>query len=208
MKFQTANKIEKIASKDETCYALNGVYHDKTAKALIATDGHRMIILPVTENEHDDDGIVPLDAIKAARDSAKKNKYNEAPNMTVVDGKVSVPMGGLTLPIVDAQFPEWQRVLPSFNPADKNVVTITINAKYLAELAEALGSRDSGVQISFQLDDTYGPIAVRPSAENGAHAVLMPVRNSVNGDARVNPAVNTHIVNAEGGPLAKEDVAA
>lgn len=209
MKFDTTLKIEKIASKDETRYALNGVYHDKEAKKLVATNGHILVAIPVTENEHDDAGLMPLDAVKYARDAAKKNKASEAPNATIVDGKISIPMSGAAVPAVEnVQFPEWQRVLPSFNPADRNVVTITLNAKYLAALADALGSRDDSLQLTFALDNAYGPVMVRAGTDNGNVGAIMPIRNSVNGDSRVNPATNPHIVDAAGKPRADNDEAA
>lgn len=204
MKFETANKLEKIVSKDETRFALTHAYHDKDASMLVATNGHMLVALPVTENSTDDSGFVPVDALKAAR---KAKGLSESPDVTIVDGKVSCPRVSMTFaPDTEGcTFPEWKRGLPSFNPSERNVATITLNAKYLAALAEAMGSDNDAIQLTFSVDDSYGPVMVRATGNNPAVGVIMPIRNNVNGAARVNPATNPHIVNAEGKRLATDE---
>lgn len=205
MKFNTKLKLEKIVSQDEARFSLNRIYHDKAASKIVATDGHRLVALPVTENEHDDAGFISKDAFVAAR---KAKPVGDAPALTIVGEKLSIPSAAQTFDCsADGMtFPEYQRVLPNFAIGDRNVATITLNAKYLLEIAQALGGQNDQVQISFKLDEAHGPLSIVAGTDGGV-AVLMPIRNACNEvdngrgskiTHRVNPTTNEHIINYDG----------
>lgn len=138
-------KVELIASKDVTLQHLMHAHLDAEKKRLVATDGHRMVIVPVTVEKGDDSGSIPVDAIKQARKLAGKSR-DEA--QVKANGAI-VLESGATMPRPKVDFPPYEQVVPSYRPGTGGTVTIAFNARYLHELAQALGTEH--VELTFKV---------------------------------------------------------
>ena len=88
--------------------------------------------------------------------------------MQTKDGEITMPRKNLE----GYSFPQWQKVLP--NP-DRGGIKIGLNAKFLYEIAQALG----GDRVVIEILNATSPIVVKGSGDNyieGSIGVLMPVR--------------------------------
>jgi hypothetical protein len=193
-------KIEKAVSKDATRPVLTRLYLRISERVtgrgrsrrvhreghLEATDTYKLVRVPVKIADDDVQGFIPVEALTRAR----KQKL---PEITAAEG---VRVGDVTFDRpADGTFPD----APSFIPEDENIVfRIGVNAVFLRELAEALGSdqvvlefqgqevRTKGGTLRGVLPEQRKPIRVSPLDQSGPVGVLMPVllRNSKGGDQR------------------------
>jgi len=171
MKIKKECKIELIASRDETRHVLCNPYLQ--GSKLIATDGQRLVAIPVELEEGDSDGPIDCSAFKLSRKTSSGEKLSKISANGCL--KVQTKDGEITMPRKDFNgysFPQWQKVLP--NP-DRGGIKIGLNAKFLYEIAQALG----GDRVVIEILDATSPIVVKGSNENyieGSIGVLMPVR--------------------------------
>ena len=174
MKLPGNCKIEKIPPvKDEYRFNMHAAELDVKGKRLVATDGHRIVSLPVEISETDVSGSVPPDAIRAAH-KAKKADTGES----IECGERRLVVHGIRQITEFAResqaFPNTAAAIP--RPSSK-AFRIGLNPKYLLEVAEAMNS-GTGVELVFggELD----PILIKPILSCGgvddAFGVLMPVR--------------------------------
>ena len=171
MKIKKECKIELIASRDETRHVLCNPYLE--GSKLIATDGQRLVMIPVEREEGDSDGPIDCSAFKLSRKTLSGEKFskisaNGCLKVQTKDGEITMPRKNLD----GYSFPQWQKVLP--NP-DRGGIKIGLNAKFLYEIAQALG----GDRVVIEILDANSPIVVKGSNENyieGSIGVLMPVR--------------------------------
>ena len=171
MKINKNCKIETIASSDETRHVLCNPYLE--GSKLIATDGQRLVMIPVEREEGDSDGPIDCSAFKLSRKTLSGEKLskisaNGCLKVQTKDGEITMPRKNLE----GYSFPQWQKVLP--NP-DRGGIKIGLNAKFLYEIAQALG----GDRVVIEILDANSPIVVKGSNENyieGSIGVLMPVR--------------------------------
>ena len=172
MRFNTKLKIENVVSNDVTREHINSIHHDKVNKRLMATDGFIGVIVQVSENENDDVGSIPVEALKVARKA-------KAGTISINDGRINV--GAVSFVAHDAgQFPDLAYVLPKFKPGGDGVHTITLDASLLKKLAEALSSDAEEkyyVRISFR--DADAAMIVEPYRGSETVGVIMPVREPV-----------------------------
>ena len=77
MKIHKSCLVEKVCSTDATRPALSAPF--LRGHHVIATDGHMLVALPVEREEHDVDGWVSVDALKAAR---KLDKQSDVASIT------------------------------------------------------------------------------------------------------------------------------
>ena len=170
MKIKKECKIELVASKDSTRLALNNPYLQ--GSNLIATDGHRLVAIPVELEEGDSDGPIDCSAFKLARKTSSSEKFskinaNGSLKVQTKDGEIIMQRS-----FKDINFPAWQKVLPN---SDRGGIKIAFNAEYLYEMAEALGTKT----VTLEILDSNSPIIVKGSNENyieGSVGVLMPVK--------------------------------
>ena len=179
MKIHKDCKIELAASKDETRFAITEPYLDMVNEpVMVATNGMMMAIIPVEVNEHDKQGYVTGESLKAMR----KVKFN--PEVTC-NGQLSVK-DGPSFPRPDnGQYPNWRQVVPA---KDREVkFSVGLNARALWELAQAMGCdavslefSDSGDAIVVKPSNggMYGGKFCKPAACLEACGVLMPLRLS------------------------------
>ena len=170
MKISKNCKIELVASKDSTRLALINPYLQ--GSKLIASDGHRLVAIPVEREEGDSDGPIDCSAFKLSRKTSSGEKLSKISENGCL--KVHTKDGEITMQrsFKDINFPNWQKVLPAI---DRGGIKISFNAEYLYEIAEALGTKT----VTIEVLDATSPIVVKGSNENyieGSIGVLMPVR--------------------------------
>ncbi len=176
MRISKLAKPELCAAKEESRYAITYPWLDTEAGYVVATNGRCMVRIPVTETSDDTTGPIPTKILKSARKDAPRT----APEMSVVlNGTaaaygVSMPRGGDP----ETRFPDYAGVIPS----DKRPnVRLGLSAKYLLDIAKAMGTDSVVLEISAE-DPDETPIVVRPVGEGiggnpvpGALGVLMPI---------------------------------
>ena len=188
MKIPQNCKIQE-ATGQSRIYTTDGVYYDPKEKAVVATNGCLMAIVPVestdetpksvlaisqtdspVENKKEEEqaAIISLDAIKAAQKS--KNC-----GVLLIEGNRCKTLDGLTYPNIEGKFPVWREVVPDISQGSGYDIKIGINAKYLYQLAKALG--DDTLCLTFKLEEntTTRPYYVTPITNDiGQYGVLMP----------------------------------
>ena len=180
MKIARHYRPEACASKDKERFGLTDPYLDVEGRAVVATDGYRMVAIPVEVDDQDVSGYVARDLLKVARKKCKKEDFEAE----IRERKELVPQG-IEYPPDDARtFPDWRKVLPSFSEGEPGTVTIGLNANLLKGIADALGGAGV-VALTVKVDSLEtSPIRVRALSGNEREiAVLMPCR--VGGAPRV-----------------------
>lgn len=198
-------------SKEETRYYLCGVYvepHHVKGVTMVATDGHKLIVL------HDESGIADESAIIRLGDALKlcKPKRGERRDVRIgtnendatiydtfedKDGTLNDTSLGMAYGVrIDGSFPDYRRVVPK---VFSNTVTPAFASWYLSEMALVgvelaahfhgfkaktyIGTdRSDAMQVCAEegKNPTSGPALVTWPATPKAFAVLMPVLNKAN----------------------------
>jgi DNA polymerase III sliding clamp (beta) subunit (PCNA family) len=185
MKFNRNRNPALCAAKEETRYAINGVALTQGPCGrtfLAATDG-RKVSMVVAETEDGDDlhagqppAVYPVAAFKACLKATPRRASDARIRL---NGKAVVEAAGATSEFsrLDARFPDVWAVAPTGDPQ----VRLRFNAKYLGEVAEAIGCESVEVQV-FDLDGAL-PMKVLPIGLDGIAAphgdgsfgLLMPI---------------------------------
>lgn len=187
MRFSTIHKgLAKCAAKAAGRYAMADLRLETTPPAghtsggsLVATDGRRIVVVPVELDDGDDAGLVSVEAFtQAVKLAGKGSEASMKANGSLVC------KNGATFERPTGDFPRWQQAMPAFRPADPGTVTIAFNAVYLAEIIKALGTVTDCASITFQVetDSTTGrhtaakaPILVGTGSKAFAFGALMPI---------------------------------
>lgn len=174
MKFHPNHKhVAKILCKEPGRYAMH-LLKLEGAK-LIATDGRRLVILPVERDEEDTDGFVTKAALLAACSASTEEHWLAELTATT---ELHAPLAKHRDPDrpVDGEFPNYEGVVPKFSPSEKGLASISFDARYLHEIAKCIAQNDKNpcVTITFDPKRPTAPILVT-GAPNGGTAVLMPV---------------------------------
>lgn len=185
MRMERKYKPERIASKDTGREVLThlcvDIHNDQTVVA--ATDGRRLVCVPCEIDSIHEIGLMPVEAVKEARNLKVKRLNRD---------EVSVPLAKISesfdsrlatrqpfeinkdnvhitidKPSETLVYPKWTQVIPT----GESKFTITLNAKLLSELADALGS--DGV-VTLQFRDPSDVIHVTADKRSGAFGLLMP----------------------------------
>jgi hypothetical protein len=171
MHFDKQFNLSKIIPKNATRECLNNAHLDTENSRLIATDGCKLVIIPVTIDDGDTSGPVSTEAIKAAIKAA--GKTGDAGITCKTDLAV---WNGATYPRPEKmEYPDVDKLIPK--PA---AVHIAIDARLLADVQAAMGCKH-GVNLQFAVNDD-GSInrqaAVRVTAygDDRPLAVIMPLR--------------------------------
>ncbi len=181
MKVSKTMKIEGVASKDCTRYAIN--FADLKGDKLTATDGTALVQVKVQRDETDVDGFVPIAALKEGRRLATANKNREVE--IELNGCAKLTNGAtFERPGEDSgtKFPDVTEVMPS--GAIK--VKIGLDAEKLLAIAEALNDGNFRGRVPYLcleiFENSTGPIRITRSTDAGASeadfGLLMPVRLS------------------------------
>lgn len=181
MKFDKKHKVFAAASREDSRYNIGSILfeRDDDGARLVATNGRILAVVPVEDADGDVPGMISQDAIR----EAVKARTNAQPDAQVLlpDEKVAKVMmkhGGLaehSRPD-ETSFPEWKAVLPKA----KNPVSITLSARYLRDLADALGVAGDGITLTFDLQNGKidGGLPVRVDASspgNHSYGAIMPI---------------------------------
>lgn len=192
-------KVAAAASKDQTRPALTGAWLDTAAGELRVTDSYIAARVPVSIDGGDVDGWVTVDTLERSR---KRDGGGISCNGSAA---VYTWSGGEPEPSVEtaealevARFPRpnlgTPPNLPQLWPADDSGFTVGLNAGFLKRAADAIGSTDGVVYLTFQSDEEGRPNPLRPiivrapgaalERTDGRHgfgrpeAIVMPVRVS------------------------------
>jgi len=152
-------KLQVVASKENSRFAINGIYLDTEEKRLVATNGKCMAIIPAEIEEGD------TTAILNAELWTEKRKKNE-PIEAKVNGSAVMP-NGKTFQHLDGQFPSYKDVIPTFE--GKKTVKFSLDPSLLMDLAHAMG---------FNRTDEYGQgitleMEVNEDGENTGSPILI-----------------------------------
>lgn len=105
--------VSTAMSDEETRYYLCGILAHKDS--IVATNGHILKKAVIHGADFGDDmgRIIPAQAVKAALDLAKEEKY-DAVSVTLFKTKALIVVGGtvLTTKLIDGTFPPYERVIP------------------------------------------------------------------------------------------------
>ena len=162
------SKIEKAAPTNDVRYYLNGIYHDKDQNVVVATNGSILARIPAVDNDDDHTGIIPLDAVKDAR---KQSKHE--PKITI-NGAANT-INGASYPLIDGKYPDYLRVIPDIEPGQP--ATITLNAKLLHELAQAISNNPKNMEVSIWITDKNSAMQVKSTNSPENLGVIMPCRD-------------------------------
>jgi hypothetical protein len=176
MKISKTAKIELIICKDETRPHLTSAYLDTETSSLVATDGGRLVQVPVELEDGDVSGLITPDALKEARKQAGNSASSIAAN-----GALRFANGGqMPRPQEDVvgKFPPYKGIIAS----DAGDTKVALNAAWLWDICQALGGtrKDAHVVLTFpkaaEGEAMLHPITVELTAPGTGKAVLMPVR--------------------------------
>jgi DNA polymerase III sliding clamp (beta) subunit (PCNA family) len=171
MQFDKSHDLTGIIAKKDIRAYLNAAHLDVAGSRLVATDGHKLVCVPVTIEEGDTSGPVTAEAIKAAIKAA--GRHCDA--AIACNGSLAV-QNGPSFPRPDpddiGKFPGFERIIPKEGTAQ-----IGINAEYLAAIQKAAGTKGIGLQFTLHADGSIDATsAVRVHCGAGVIAVVMPMR--------------------------------
>jgi hypothetical protein len=182
VKIDTRYRPELVVSKDETRYNLTEPYLDAPAKRVVATDGHRLVVLPVEVDEGEGSRYVDRDLLRVAR--------------RWLGGVVGGPTWPEDPSLASAKFPDWKAVVPK-KPGEPGTVTIGLDLRLLEGILKALGPGkdvwgDPSAKVALTVDpsDPKSAIFVKLAREfdvpDAAFGVLMPIvlRRDGSGEVR------------------------
>jgi DNA polymerase III sliding clamp (beta) subunit (PCNA family) len=169
MQFNKSHDISGIIAKKDSRTHLTAAHLDVAGSRLVATDGHKLVCIPVTIEDGDTSGPVTAEAIKAAIKAA--GRHCDAAiacngSLAVANGPTFPRPGDL------GQFPDFDRIIPKDGTAQ-----IGINAEYLAAIQKAAGVKGIGLQFALNEDGSIdASSAVRVHCGADVIAVVMPMR--------------------------------
>lgn len=178
MKIPIQFKPELCVSKDASRHVLQNVMLDihNNKTVAVATDGRKLVVVPVELEDCKEVGLVPPKALIAARANFKtkggnKQKHGDVP-VKMDDLTVTVKNGSKTVifdrPVELGHFPKWEQVLP--NTPVKH--SIRFNVQFLYDLAKAMGSD----VVTLDLYGNETPMRVTGLPNTEAFGFLMPCR--------------------------------
>lgn len=185
------SKIEKVVPTESRRPTIEDVWFDKEKGQLAATDGFTLAIIPVESQDGDVTGHIPMAAIKKGRKESGRSRLH----IDAYPAHVEVAFNGQErFDRPDLPFPDYEQIVPLYDPDDEEIARVTLDARRLMQLAEALCQEENrakksntrapstfGVTLTFRKGQP-GPILVRPVHDNGKvkgrYGVIMPMHKS------------------------------
>lgn len=166
MEIDRKYKLEKAVSKDPNRITLKNIHVSR--RHARATNGSILAIVPIESSKNDTSGWLTPDALKLGR-KATPNSFG---NVRIELNGAQVFTDGTSIPRpTEEKPPNIFRLLLDAHRNRK--VKFGINASYLKDLADAIGTEE--VVLEFSKPDKA--ILVRPqSGKDGAVGLIMPVR--------------------------------
>lgn len=184
-------RLQSIASEDAGRYNICGVYYD--AKVAVATNGHA---LALRTKDADEPTNTQVQFDKAKRTGSQQLNILER----IGDSTHYASRGGVQAQVIDSEFPNYMTVVDEATRAT-NTHTITLNAKLLVQLVEALGAerKDYGVTLEVNLDKPKAPIVVMRSQSREGVGLIMPMLKDYDSGNGVSPIAQLkQLTNKEG----------
>lgn len=147
------NALRTAAGQSDVRYYLNGILVDMHQRRYAATDGHRLLIIPM-EDKIQNTPPEPAKGMYIVSHTSKKIPNGGRVTLRFTkDGKVEAQAQKSSfadawtevLSIIDGKFPDIDRVVPDKPIADDK--TFGFNPNYVADVVTALGCRTPGVQL-------------------------------------------------------------
>jgi DNA polymerase III sliding clamp (beta) subunit (PCNA family) len=180
MKFWN-RKIELAAAKKDVRYYLQDLYLDVINKTLTATNGHKLVQIPVEVDKEDKSGLVSTEMIKHARKNSAGGSIN-ADKLCYINLSEPDKASGHGLTVLrdtQSKFPDTAKVIPDIN--NRKHLQIAVDAKQLYEIAQAINLTTAEGKDHVVLNLSKSPndsILVTSTDSSNAEAlgVLMPVK--------------------------------
>lgn len=175
MRFSKSCKLQKVLLKgSKSHHALTNARLD--GSRLLSCNGKALAVVPVERDEEDIDGPVSQEALKAATKGPAKVQASIVANGALkVDG-ISFPR-----PEETGVFPRVDAIIPD---PDSLPYSVTLNAKMLYELAQAIGTEQVTLRFATategdQIGSVITALKVEPDPQsdggtNGAFGIIMP----------------------------------
>jgi len=183
-------------STEETRYYLNGVFvrpHPVKGALLVATDGHRLIVIHDETGKCDEAKIVGLDAkhVDAATIKAmRKATTGEEPRLTIDKDGIATfgTFRSLASCFIDGTYPDWPRVVAPMLARVKEgkFAPGTVNQKYLsafgkiAVMLSPTNDQSAAFRVVSHTEDD--PLLIRFGSCDSAFGLLMPMRSSISNE--------------------------
>lgn len=181
-----------VCSTDDSRLALNSILVEvsTTSIRLVATDGHRLIRIDVAGAESSGKFSVQLTRESAMawvkltppKIEGYKVELAAAKVGSVECMAISSSFGSTVMSSVDAQFPPYDQVIPTFDKSRKPAAAIAINAQYLGDIGaigkQLTSDRTGRVELRLGTSD-LDPIRLdieNPVGGFEATYVVMPMR--------------------------------
>tara|TARA_R110000868_G_scaffold43655_5_gene146637 strand:+ start:1634 stop:2230 length:597 start_codon:yes stop_codon:yes gene_type:complete len=170
-----------IAPKSDVRYYLNGALLEvRDDRAwLVATDGHRMLVIrPTARIEGNDcrDGqyVIPRDLLAGAE--VKKGGFlflsvDQYQGENSARARIITGTGEIAMPTVDAKFPDWRRVVPR----DASGAWAHYDPAYVGDFG-AIAELISGARINARIHPNGSDAAPVDLGTDEALGLLMPIR--------------------------------
>lgn len=153
---------------ESTRYSIAGVYVNPAGVAA-ATDGHMLAVRLCAVEGGDGPSIIPASVVDDSNfGTSCEYHYDDGEWRNLTRGRYDDP--------VDGEFPPYTKVIPECYPDDE-CVTIAIDARRLARLAEALGYK----RVMLRIRSPEKPVLVLPLNGENALGVLVPVKDAEQG---------------------------
>jgi DNA polymerase III sliding clamp (beta) subunit (PCNA family) len=177
VKFAKKLKPEMFRSTHEFRAHLRELHLDVEGKNLVATDGHRIIVIPVDVERGDKSGPITEDAMRAARGHEDKGT-----DLARIEAKRELRTGingkgpKFLRPKSDVSFPVYKNVIKQ---PKGQTVTFGVNPQYLLDCAKAMGVENVRVTVVLEAkhEHSLNPLFVRSLDANKSDGlcVVMPV---------------------------------
>ena len=169
-----AKSIKNVTDPDHYRYALGGIdcIPRETGAYVAATNGTSLAIVEVEETTIQDRVLIPSDVIsrrKTTTVEVNRNPFGDVESFN--DSK-----SGDSVPRNDGRFPAAHK-LAADAATIKQPVTIALDAKVLANLADAIRGENNSVALVLETDEqsaNYATNVIRVVGDNGI-GLIMPV---------------------------------
>ena len=189
IKADTLKALLTIAAKSDIRYYINGIAIDAREGGdvtLVATDGHRMLAVPVEKD--DIENLLPgvwvvdralLESVKPVK--AGRVDFPLALSFVRRDASTAAPSANVTLTgattasgtTVDGRFPDWRRVVP----ASADGISAQFSPEYVGsfgKVGELLGGKTKSIPAVIHHNGNGAALVTFPGSP--AVGVIMPVR--------------------------------
>ena len=181
-------RLHLCTSTDQLKPALTGVYYKDNK--LIATDGHKMVVVDTLEKEKHEPAIIPAAIF---REYCKKTpKSMRESEITISERQVTLERFApvhytMTMDLITENYPDYERVfIPEIEDIPNCDIKISFDAGNLKDLVDSMGIYYEGVTLHINSKKliklkngkktTNQPIPVTINNTPEVSAILLPVR--------------------------------